>query len=137
VTEVVREAIPADLSWELTWVESNDGGLSGVLTARNVSGQPVRVSGKPGLAPLDSGGEPVGAQTIVSAELRMPGYAVIEPGKTASSHVGWAGWDGRDPSGDVTIRWGGGEAVVTASGPPRPRSTGPATNLWSSWFTAQ
>jgi len=137
VTEVVGEATSGELSWTLSWADTDDGKLTGVLTARNVSTRPVRVSGKPGLEPLDSSGAPVGARTIVTAEFRMPGYAVIEPGKTASTHVGWAGWDGRDPSGDVRISWSGGEAIVTANGPPRPRSTGTVTNLWSSWLTAQ
>ena len=134
---MVEEAGPDELSWELVWADTDDGALSGVLTARNISAQPVRVSGKPGLEPLDSSRAPVGAQTIVTAEFRMPGYAVVGPGEAASTQVGWAGWDGRDPSGDVRIRWSGGEAVVAASGPSRPRSTGPATNLWSSWLTAQ
>jgi hypothetical protein len=129
------EAAPGEIEWSLQWTDTDSGGLSGVLTARNVSARVVRISGKPGLTPLGRDGESLDAPTIVTLEMRVPGYAEVQPGRTASTRVGWAGWDGVDPCGEVRIRWRGGEVVVSAEGPVRPRSEGPPTNLWSSWFT--
>jgi hypothetical protein len=131
-----HEAIEADLAWSLAWSDTNGGGLRGRLIARNVSAHAVRLSGKPGLMPLDRDGAPLGPPTIVTLELRTPGYVVIEPGATVSAPVGWAGWDGAEPSGRVIVRWRGGEAVIAPDGPRRPRRTEPPTMLSSSWFEA-
>jgi hypothetical protein len=38
-------------------------------------------------------------------------------------------------SGSVIVQWSGGEVEVAATGPLQPASTGPSTNLSSSWFT--
>lgn len=128
------EAASADVTFALTWRRRDDG-LVGDLEAENVADRPVKLSGKPGLIPLDVGGQPLGAHTIVSLEFRSPGYAVMAPGQRVRSEVWWSGWDGRDPSGEYIVRWEGGEAHVQASGPLRPAVAGPATNLTSSWFT--
>ncbi len=131
-----HEATEAELAWSLAWSNTNGGGLRGRLIARNASARPVRLSGKPGLVPLDHDGVPLGAATLVTAETRIPGYALIEPGATASAPVSWAGWDGAEPSGQVVVRWRGGEAVITPEGPRRPRRKEPPTMLSSSWFEA-
>jgi hypothetical protein len=128
------EAAADELAFSLTWL-AEDGGLSGVLTARNISGHRIRLSGKPGLSPLDGQGRPLETSTIVSLELRLPGYLELDPGESAFSAVGWAGWDGRPASATVVVQWPGGQAEVQASGPSQPAATGPATNLWSSWFS--
>jgi hypothetical protein len=130
----VPEAAPRDVTFRLSWAE-RDGGLVGHLDAENVSDRAVRLSGKPGLVPLDEAGDPLGAKTIVTMELRLPGYAVLEPGQVARADVGWAGWDGTPASGRVLVRWEGGEAEVVADGPAQPVASGPATTLSSSWFT--
>jgi hypothetical protein len=127
------EASPEDVTFALTWL-AEDGALSGVLEARNVSRRRVRLSGKPGLTPLDADGQPLDAMAIVTLEMRMPGYVELDPGESARSKIGWAGWDGPAASGIVRVEWPGGQADVPASGPRQPSATGPATNLWSSWF---
>ena len=117
----------------MTWTAQPDGALSGELTATNVSDRPVRLSGKPGLLPLGGDGVPLDAMTVVTAEFRLPGYVVVEPGESASAEVGWGGWNGPEPSGDLLVRWPGGEAKIRPVGPRRPSASGP-TNLWSTWF---
>jgi hypothetical protein len=127
------EARPDDVAFSLTWL-AEDGGLKGQLEARNVGGQRVRLSGKPQLTPLDAEGNPLDTASVMTMELRLPGYVELDPGESAASQVGWAGWDGPPASGVVRVEWPGGQADVPAAGPPQPAATGPATNLWSSWF---
>jgi Domain of unknown function (DUF4232) len=127
------EATSEDLAFALTW-SAEDGALKGVLEARNISRRRVRLSGKPRLTPLDAEGRPLDAMAIATMELRMPGYAELGPGESARSDIGWAGWDGPATAGVVRVEWPGGRADVPVSGPHQPTATGPATNLWSSWF---
>jgi hypothetical protein len=127
------EASPDDATFALTWSDE-DGALKGVLEARNVGGRRVRLSGKPQLSPLDADGQPLDAMMITTLELRMPGYVELDPGEAARSNVGWAGWDGPAAGGIVRVEGPGGQADVPASGPRQPSASGPATNLWSSWF---
>jgi hypothetical protein len=127
------EASSEDVTFTLSW-QAEDGALTGVLEARNISRHRVRLSGKPRLIPLDSDGQPLDAMGIVTLELRMPDYAELDPGESARSRVGWAGWDGPPAGGVVRVEWRGGQADVPVSGPHQPSGTGPATNLWSSWF---
>jgi len=127
------EATPDDVRFALTW-SAEDGALTGALEARNVSEHRVRLTGKPRLIPLDAEGQPLDAEAIITLELRMPDYAELDPGESARSRVGWAGWDGPAAGGMVRVEWPGGQADVPVSGPHQPSATGPATNLWSSWF---
>lgn len=127
------EARPDEVTFSLAWV-AEDGALKGVLEARNVSRRRVRLTGKPQLTVLDSQGNRLEALTIATLEMMMPGNVELDPGDAAVSRIGWAGWDGPAASGIVLVSWPGGQAQVLASGPPQPAGTGPATNLWSSWF---
>jgi hypothetical protein len=129
----VPEARSDDVEFSLTWL-AEDGALKGALTASNVSERRVRLSGKPQLIPLDADGRPLEAVTIMTMELLLPGYVELGPGESAVSDVGWAGWDGPPAGGVVRVEWPGGHAEVQARGPHQPSATGPATNLWSSWF---
>jgi hypothetical protein len=54
--------------------------FAGSVDVRSVSAGAVRISGKPTSVPLTVDLESIGASTIVIAELRLPGYAVLEPG---------------------------------------------------------
>jgi hypothetical protein len=128
-----REARSDEVTFTLSWREE-DGALKGVLEARNVSEHRVRLSGKPQLTPLDPDGNRLDAASITTLELRLPGYAVLGPGESATSNIGWAGWDGPAAGGVVLVEWPGGRAEVPVNGPRQPSMTGPATNLWSSWF---
>ena len=127
------EARPDEIAFTLAWWHA-DGPLLGDLEARNISDRTVRLSGKPGLTPLGEDGLPVGAETIVTLEFQEPGYVELAPGERARTSVGWAGWNGKPAGGRVAIRWKGGQAVVTATGPRQPVARGPATNLSTSWF---
>ncbi|HEY0168999.1 MAG TPA: DUF4232 domain-containing protein [Jatrophihabitans sp.] len=127
------EAGPDDVAFSLSWL-AEDGALRGSLEARNVSEHRVRLSGKPQLTPLDAEGNPLETVSIMTLELRLPGYVELGPGESATSQVGWAAWDGPAAGGTVRVQWPGGQADVPAAGPPQPSATGPATNLWSSWF---
>lgn len=131
----VRVADSGDLEWALEWHLEADGGLRGVLRAHNVSSERVRLGGKPNLTPLSADGAPLGAETVLTLEARIPGHVDLDPGQPACTDVGWAGWDGPNPSDQVRVQTAGGDrAIVQVSGPVRPAATGPATNLWSGWF---
>ena len=122
-----------DVTFTLSWRMRN-GRLSGDLVAVNISNHRVRLSGKPGLVAVGTDGQPLDAETVVSLELRWPGYVELNPGERARSPVGWGGWDGPPCSGKVIVRWDGGQVEVNADGPPQPTRRGPATNLSTSWF---
>jgi hypothetical protein len=134
VDDEIAEAAPEEVRIALVWRADAEGRLVGELRLRNVSQRRIRLSGKPELIPLDAAGEPLGAQTVITLELRMPPYADVDPGQEAVAAIGWAGWSGPGASGRVLIRWPAGEATVTAQGPAQPPATGPATNLWSTWW---
>ena len=127
------EAQPAEVEFSLAW-RLEDGHLVGELEARNIGSRAIRLSGKPSLRPVGADGQPLDTGTVVSLELRLPGHVEVEPGRRARAAVGWAGWDGPPARGEVIVGWPGGHVVVTANGPRQPESSGPATNLWSSWF---
>jgi hypothetical protein len=130
----VPEGKAGEVEFQLTWEDSDDG-LRGTLVAVNVSAHPIRLTGKPGLTPVGVDGTPLDTDTVVSLEARIPGYVVLQPREEATASVGWAGWDGPAASAAVIISWDAGRTEVQASGPHQPQSQGPATNLWSSWFT--
>lgn len=127
------EARPDDVEFSLSW-RDEDGALKGVLEARNISEHRVRLSGKPQLTPLDAGGNPLETVSIMTLELRLPGYVELGPGESATSQVGWGGWDGPAAGRIVRVEWPGGQADVPVTGPRQPSARGSATNLWSSWF---
>lgn len=129
----VPEASPGDIAFSLTWLPDGDA-LSGELEARNVGNRRVRLSGKPTLTPLDVDGQPLDTVSIATLELVLPGYVELDPGESATARVGWAGWDGLPAGPRVRIGWPGGHADVATQGPRQPAGSGPATNLWSSWF---
>lgn len=127
------EARPDEIAFTLTWLPDGDA-LKGELEARNVGNRRVRLSGKPALTPLDADGQPLETESIITLELVIPGYVELDPGETATARIGWAGWDGRDAGGAVRVEWPGGQAEVQALGARQPAGSGPATNLFSSWF---
>lgn len=127
------EARPEDVAVALTWQPDGDA-LRGELVVRNVGTHRIRLYGKPGLTPLDIDGQPLDADTIVTAELRMPDHVELGPGESAVSNIGWAGWDGPAAGGTVRVTWPGGQVDVPSVGPRQPAGSGPGTNLWSSWF---
>jgi Domain of unknown function (DUF4232) len=130
----VPEARPDDVDLALVWRPTSGGGLAGHLAARNVCGHMVRLSGKPTVTPVGTDGEALDAHTVVTAEMRMPGYVELAPGERALAPVSWGGWDGPPAGGSVIIGLAGGETEVLADGPRQPESHGPATNLSTSWF---
>jgi hypothetical protein len=128
-----QEAQPGEVEFTLSW-RAESGYLTGHLEALNVSDHAVRLSNKPGLIPVGVDGQPLAADTIVTLEMRPPGYVELQPGERARTRVGWGGWDGPPASGRFVVAWGGDRVEVSADGPRQPESQGPGTNLWSSWF---
>jgi Protein of unknown function (DUF4232) len=129
------ECEPEDLEFALTWTPAGRG-LTGRLQARNVGQRACRLSGKPVLVPLAPDGTELAAQTVITLELRAPGYVLLGPGDSAVADVGWAGWNGPPASGRMLVRWPGGQQDFRTAGPPQPEpAPDGATNLWSSWFT--
>lgn len=129
----VVEARPDEVSFTLTWLPDGEA-LTGELEARNVGERRVRLTGKPGLTPLDVDGQPLDTVAIITLELVVPGYIELGPGESATARIGWAGWDGLTAGGAVRVEWPGGHADVSTLGPQQPAGNGPPTNLWSSWF---
>lgn len=127
------EARPTEVGFRLAW-QLDDDELVGVLEAHNIGDRIIRLSGKPSLKPVGADGEVLATDMVVSLELRLPGHVEVPPGGRARAAVGWAGWDGPPASGQIIVEWPGGQVRVTAEGPRQPASSGPATNLWSSWF---
>lgn len=127
------KARPGEVEFTLTW-RAEAGYLTGELEALNVTDHDFRLSHKPGLIPIGVDGQPLAAETIVTLEMRRPGYVELAPGERARARVGWGAWDGPPASGKVLVTWDGGRQEVTADGPRQPGSDGPAMNLWSSWF---
>ncbi len=129
----VAEAGPDDVSFGLNWLPDGET-LRGELTARNVGNRRVRLTGKPRILPLDASGQPLAADSIMTLEMVLPGYVELDPGESATAAVGWAGWAGPAAGAQVRVEWPGGQADVATGGPRQPTGSGPATNLWSSWF---
>ena len=80
-----------ELEASVTWAMTDQGGLGGHLTLRNVGTRTCRVGGKPEITPLDVNGEPLPTKHIVSLELRVPSWAAIGPRETAAARVWWSG----------------------------------------------
>lgn len=129
----VSEAGPDDIAFSLTWLPDGDT-LKGELEARNVGNRRVRLTGKPQLTPLGIDGRPLDTPTIITLELMLPGFVELDPGESAIAAIGWAGWDGLAAGPRVRVEWPGGQVDVATLGPREPAASGPATNLWSSWF---
>ena len=130
----VPEAAPAQLLMFLEWRAVADGSLEGELVVVNAAEEPVRVSNKPILVAMGVDGADLGADMVVTAELRIPDFVVLGPGERALAFVSWGGWNGPACSGRFRIELSGGWTVLSASGPRQPLARGPATNLSSSWF---
>jgi hypothetical protein len=131
--EEIPEAQPGQVTFALAW-RAEGQRLDGDLEAVNVCDHTVRLSGKPWLRPLGVDGELLDTDSVVTAEMREPGYVELAPGESAKANVGWAGWAGPPASDHVIVEWQAGRADVAATGPRQPKSQGPATNLWTSWF---
>ena len=129
----VPEATPDQVSASVRWTSDGES-LIGWVEVRNVSDAPVRLSGKPGLTPLGADGRPLDTSTLVTMELRTPGYVDVPPGATARARVSWSGWDGPPAGGRVRVGLAGGTVDAEVDGPVQPPSRGPGTNLSSTWF---
>lgn len=124
---------PDDVSVTVRW-ERDGGGLRGQVIAENTGGRTCRLPGKPGVRPLGLDGRPLPVETIITLEMRHPGYVVLEPGQRAAADVGWGGWDGAGASPRAEVTWQGGAAAAAVQGPVQPASTAPPCNISSSWF---
>lgn len=123
-----------DLAVVVSW-EPDGTGLRGQVIAENVSGRPCQLASKPGVTPLRPDGTPLPAHTIISLEMRSPGYVVLQPGQRAAASVSWASWCGQQASNRAQVDWPGGSTIAEVHGPPQPAcSPSRASNLTTSWF---
>jgi hypothetical protein len=122
-----------DLSVVVSW-EHDGTGLDGQVIAENVSGRACRLESKPGVTPLRPDGTPLPVETIVTLELKLPPYVILEPGQRAASPVHWGSWCGERASDRARVDWPGGSKVATVRGPTEPECSPAQDNLTSSWF---
>src|ERR1700721_1408242 len=131
---VVPACGPDDLVVEVSW-ERDGTGLRGRLVAANVSDRACKLAGKPDVTPLGADGTPLPARTVMTLELRNPGYVILQPGQRAVAPVWWASWCGQHASDRAQVGWPRGSAVPQVSGPGQPECVqSRPTNLSSSWF---
>lgn len=125
---------PEDLEVTVHW-EQDGAGLRGQVLARNVGSRTCRLAGKPGVAPLGLDGTPLPAQTVITMEMRTPGYVVLRPGQAAAAPTAWRNWCGPDASAHARVSWQGGTAIADVHGLVQPECSGlDADNLTSGWF---
>lgn len=114
--------------------EADGDRLRGQVLAENTSGRACRLPGKPAVRPLGTDGRPLPVETVITAELMVPGYVVLEPGQRAAAAVTWGGWNGASASPRAQVTWAGGSAEAVVHGPVQPASTHPPLNISSTWF---
>ncbi len=125
---------PGDVSVTVRW-ERDGSGLRGQVIAENTGRRACRLPGKPVVRPLGLDGRPLPVETVITLEMALPGYVVLNPGQRATAAVAWDGWDGARASPRAQVTWEGGEAVALVEGPVQPDSTDPPRNISSSWFS--
>jgi hypothetical protein len=120
-----NECAPAEVEFELGWQAASQFTLRGRLVATNVSDRVWQISGKPTLRLVGKDGVEVRHSHRVSAEQKIPAYAVVEPGQSASTSVSWSSWDEDIESASVIVVWPGGRKVVPTTGPTHPAQAAP------------
>src|SRR6202021_1640419 len=115
---VVPACGPDDLVVEVSW-ERDGTGLRGRLVAANVSDRACKLAGKPDVTPLGADGTPLPARTVMTLELRNPGYVILQPGQRAVAPVWWASWCGQHASDRAQVGWPGGSARARWPPPSR------------------
>lgn len=124
---------PQDVSVTVRW-ESDGSGLRGQVIAENTGGRTCRLPGKPVIRPLGLDGKPLPVETVITLELVVPGYVVLEPGQRAAAAAVWNEWNGARATPRAQVTWEGGSAEAVVHGPVQPASTHSPGNLSSSWF---
>jgi Protein of unknown function (DUF4232) len=124
---------PDDLAVTVNWERAGPG-LRGRVIAENVGARACRLANKPSVRPLRPDGSPLPVETIITLELRHPGYVTLQPGQRAASPVAWGSWCGEQASDRARVDWSGGSAVAVVHGPVQPECAGAPDNITSSWF---
>jgi len=123
-----------DLAVVVHW-EPDGTGLRGQVIAENVSGQICQLANKPTVTPLQPDGSPLPVETIVTMEMRSPGYVNLQPGQRAAAPVSWGSWCGQQASDQARVEWPGGSTTARVDGPTQPDcDPSQGYNLTSSWF---
>jgi hypothetical protein len=130
------ECDAGDVTAVVHW-ERDGKGLSGTLTVTSTGTRTCLLTGKPGVAPLRADGGSLGTMCAVTLEMRMPGYVVLEPGRSAVAPVSWVSWCGDPASRRAEVTFRDGRCVIAdVTGPTQPECHDPrSANLSSSWFT--
>jgi hypothetical protein len=125
---------PEDLAVTVRWQQDGTG-LRGQVLARNVGSRACRLAGKPTVKPLGLDGAALPTETVITLELRIPGYVVLQPGKSAAAPVIWRNWSGQAASDRARVSWQSGTAIADVEGPAQPQDSQGQGNLSSGWFS--
>jgi hypothetical protein len=126
---------PGDLRVAVHWDRDDAGVLTGQVIAENISRRACLLAGKPAVSPIGVDGEPLPVGTVITLELREPGYVIIAPGGRAAAQVIWSSWCGADAAGRARVSWEGGSAEAQVHGPAQPAcDRGLSLDLATSWF---
>src|ERR1700735_623004 len=110
---------PDDLAVTVSW-ERDGAGLRAQVTAETVSAGAGRLAGKPQVRPLQPDGTPLPVETVISLEMRNPGYVILSPDHRATARVSCASLCGQRESNRAQVSWDGGSAVTEVRGPAQP-----------------
>jgi hypothetical protein len=124
---------PEDLAVVVSWERAGPG-LRGQVIAENIGARACRLANKPSVTPLRPDGSPLPVDTIVTLELRDPGYVTVQPGQRAASPVTWSSWCGERAGDRARVGWPGGSTVAVVYGPAQPDCQDRPDNITSSWF---
>ena len=127
---------PADLTLTVSWTKTGTG-LSGTITAHNISSSACNLAVKPAVYPLDANGKRLDVQNISTAE-GYAGPSNLNSGATATSTLTWASWCGPQAGAKAEVEWGAGTATaeVIAGNPTVPSCVnGKSGAISSSWFS--
>jgi hypothetical protein len=96
---------PEDLAVTVRWRADAARGLRGQVVAENTGGRVCRLPGKPAVTPFGVDGTPLPARTVITLEMRPPGYVILQPGQRAAAPVAWLSWCGQRVSPAGRSRW--------------------------------
>ena len=123
-----------NLRFALAWVRTDEGALSGTLSAKNEGGEACKLTEKPQLMPLAPSGGELPAPTLVEDDLRLQ-PVILEGDQTGESITLWNSWCGEGAGDRVRVRLDDEVTQVTPAGPRQPACRPQETaTLISGWF---
>ncbi len=127
---------PADLTLTVSWTKTGTG-LSGTITAHNISSSACNLAVKPAIYPLDANGKRLDVQNISTAE-GYAGPSNLSPGRRRPRRSPGPAGAARTAGTKAEVEWGAGTATaeVVAGSPTAPSCVnGKSGAISSSWFS--